>query len=234
MDNYNKAMPMRRKRGGGRKLRPNKYNSGWLKKTLSNPNTYRIAAKAYGLASWAAGFLNTEFKSYDVLQSNVSIDTNGAFYTLNNPAQGDDATERIGRQIRNKSLDMKLDYRLDQGQSNVDIVRTIIIKDTKPEVDSGAITIADVLSSSQYFAQKPFTARNRFIFLKDFNVHLSAERPTASRKIYMKLNDHSVWDGSSNFVKGKYYVFFVSWHGQERFDYATNVDMSTRWRYVDN
>lgn len=172
--------------------------------------------------------VNVEYKVADVNNSSVTVGNSGQTYNLSDIAQGTDATQRIGRQIRNKSLQYKFWFRIHPSAANTK-VRCILIKDTQPEL--GVLSLSEILSGSDIDAFKTFNSKNRIIFLRDMHINLDQEAaPLAVRRGYLRLNDHTVWDSSGNLTKGKYILFVLS-------SEATNqpiLDFHSRLRFIDN
>lgn len=188
----------------------------------------KLARGAYKLARWAASHINAEFKVYEQSQSSTSVTNTGVITTLNNMTQGTDATERIGRQIRNKSLQWRMTLKINSS-ATTSKVRLILLKDTEPAV--GTLALSDILTGGDMDAFKKFSERSRIVFLRDMTINLDQDfRPEVTLKGFLRMNDHSMWDGSSNMLKGRYMFFCVS-------DEATNtptIDSNFRLRFLDN
>jgi len=114
------------------------------------------------------GFNNNpgELKYMDLAQTSYAYDTTGSVTCLNLIAQGDDNTNRQGRQIMLKSVHVQgLIAPLD-GSTSPSICRTLLIWDAQP--NSGSLpTITDILKTSHAITSTNLDNRQRFTILRD-------------------------------------------------------------------
>lgn len=108
-----------------------------------------------------------ELKYKDVANSAAYVfDTTGSVTLLNGIATGDDNTDRDGRQVHNKSIQVVGHVRPVDGSTGAVLCRLMLVWDSQP---NGAIaTIANILTASTSCANLNLDNRERFTILKDW------------------------------------------------------------------
>lgn len=136
-----------------------------------------------------------EWKTID---KEISVDVNydggvNNLYLLNPIARGDDYTERIGRTVTLKSLQIKAQMYVTPTTGVDQVGRMLVVYDKQP--NASAVTAAQLFNASAD-STRPFQFRNlenreRFVVLADVTKTLSASAESGSKaffKIYKKLN----------------------------------------------
>ena len=129
-----------------------------------------------------------ELKSVDSTV-NISADTTGGVQLLNGIARGDEISERNGRQVTLKSIEMRLRSRTTAGTGVDQQHRVIVVYDR--QTNAAAAGFADVLSSANVLYPRNLENRRRFRILFDRIIQLNATGEPNSEKIikwYRRLN----------------------------------------------
>lgn len=196
---------VRKRRGYGQrkiKSRPSKprYNNyaGKVGTALRYGNQAAAIALTAAKVAKLTGLINTEFKYLD---RNISLQPNqatGGFVLLNGTDRGDGVSNREGRQLRVKSLQLK--YRVIMHSSALrTTTRVMVVVDKKP--DGAIFTLADLLEQGgtyPVYGMRNLNNRNRFVILKEWNIATDAVERDTSRvmKYYKNLDMKVTYDDS--------------------------------------
>lgn len=174
---------------------------------------------------------NEEFKLIETFQgAQYSYNTGlGTFILLNGVSQGDGQSSRDGRQITNRSLQLKLLARTNSATAEGSNFRFIVFIDLEPHgVAPVATDLLDTVTTSPglILAHRNLNNRSRFVILKDKTVALP-QYDNAGFKMdyhtgikYRKLKKlKTIFNASNNgnigdISKGALYVWFFSDNNQ--------------------
>jgi len=129
-----------------------------------------------------------ELKSVDSTV-NIAADSTGGVQLLNGIARGDEISERNGRQVTLKSIEMRLRCKASNGSGIDQQHRVIVVYDR--QTNAAAAGIADVLSSANVLYPRNLENRRRFRILFDRIIQLNASGEPNSEKMikwYRRLN----------------------------------------------
>lgn len=123
-----------------------------------------------------------DIKFVDTAPASYGCDSTGTVTLLNGVATGTDFTNRIGRRIRNLSLELVgFLYPESQTTTQMDLCRVLIVLDKQP---NGAIpAITDVLTSSTSLAGRNLNNAKRFTILKDDMMECGSFSTTATQAV---------------------------------------------------
>jgi hypothetical protein len=124
-----------------------------------------------------------ELKFVDVASAAYACDTTGSVTALNLVAQGDDVTNRQGRQITLKSC--RVLGKISGGITTTPVYcRVMLVWDSQP--NSGAIaTIAQIMAASTSISNPLLDNRERFTILRDWKMTLGGLSTTATQSFAM-------------------------------------------------
>lgn len=124
----------------------------------------------------------------------VEFSTTGSVLLLNGIAQGDDATNRIGRRAHFTSIQLKGYMQVGATPTN-GICRTILVYDNQS--DSAAPTIANILTAVGPNGLRNMDYRERFIILMDEQWELNlTDYPIRFIEFYRKLGLKTSYNGT--------------------------------------
>lgn len=138
-----------------------------------------------------AVYADGELKAITVHSSSVH-DGTGAVVLLNGCARGDDISERVGRQITMKSIELKGVSYVTAGTGIDQSVRAMVVYDR--QTNGSALTIAQVLdqtAGNPSYQLRNLENRRRFTVLMDRRIDLNASGESGSTKqwqFYRRLN----------------------------------------------
>lgn len=107
-----------------------------------------------------------ELKNIDVVTGETEVTTTGAFYLLNGCVQGAAATNRIGRKINMKSLQVHGQLKTDS-TTTFDRMKVAIIYDR--QANAANPTAALVFTADTPFSMQNLDNSDRFVILKRFD-----------------------------------------------------------------
>lgn len=128
------------------------------------------------------GFFNRpgELKYSDVAAAAYAVDTVGSVTLLNGVAVGDDATNRDGRQIFNRSVHVQGILNPVDANTNNHFARIMVVWDSQP--NSGTIaSITDILAAQTSISNTNLNNRERFTILRDWKTAMGAVDSTATQ-----------------------------------------------------
>ncbi len=186
--------------------------------------------------------MNPEFKFVDTL-INITLSPAGTVTLLNGLQKGTGISNRIGRSIKVKSVDLK--FRVFKDSTNTspaEIVRCMLVLDTEPKATQ--LTLAEVLhnvtSVQQALSPRNLDNRKRIVILKNWVFPLGLVGTSAPtnvfRKHYKESNYHTIYDASdvgdiTDITSGALYFISMS---NEAATGPANLVMFNRIRYLDN
>lgn len=138
-----------------------------------------------------------ELKSVDTTV-NAAADMTTAVQLLNGIPRGDEISQRNGRQVTLKSIEMRLKSRSTAGTGVDQQHRVLIVYDRQTNAAAAAVT--DVLASANVLYPRNLENRRRFRILFDRIIQLNASGEPNSEKIikwYRRLN-HPVTFNAGN------------------------------------
>lgn len=180
---------------------------------------------------------NIEFKTIDVAP-NVVADTTGSVTLLNGLIQGTDYTNRIGRKVTLRSIEIKGQNFVTPGTGVDQNQRVLIVHDNDPNGVLPAIT--DILTAVTPVALRNLNNRTRFNILLDkrFQLNATAE-PTSTRlwKYYKKMYRQEEFNGNNfgdirDITQGA--IYYVSLGNVAPGATAGGSFANVRIRYTDN
>lgn len=177
-----------------------------------------------------------EFKSVDT-HNNLAADTTSAVALLNGIARGDDITERIGREVVLKSIQIHARFNVATGTGVDQTQRLLIVYDR--QTNGSALTAAQVLTSASTDAFRNLENRRRFKILYDKRVALSASAESNSRvemDLYRRLRHPVTFNSGdagtvADIVTGSIYAVVI---GSEAAGVTSGlITIGCRIRYQD-
>lgn len=163
--------------------RLNRKKKKWSKKTSKTYKTLNtmsgiahVASTALNLAKFVATAINSEDKYVDTsmnFQPNIALP---AQLVTNLIAQGTDNTQRVGRQIRLKSLHLRLNITAQAGSAAVSYLKYFIVFDKK---HSGALVfpLAEYLTANDEISFRNINFHNRFHTIKQRHIKIIKNAP---------------------------------------------------------
>ncbi len=224
-------------RRGGKRRRGGRRRGGRRRNGGGSFTYGNVMDKVIRDVSRLKGLINVEFKKVDTFREIPITIVAPQIGLLNGMAIGDDFTNREGRSVRIKSLQIALTLFLNP-LSTQTFVRCILVLDTQP---NGIIMLIDELLNdatvnlgSTNFRNLNF--RKRFVILKDEVVTLQASgQRSVHLEWYKKLNIIETFDDSSTGGIGDITtnaLYLVLFSG-ETTDGVQN-SCRTRVRFIDN
>lgn len=191
--------------------------------SISRKNSVKAAQRQYPrslvpAASRGYKLNDVELKVFDTAFANTAVNTTGIVTPICLPQLGSDFTNRIGRKITLRSVQVKGQIALDLaiapgvGNSPAQLVRFMIINDMQP--NGTLATIADILLAANPAAPLNLNFRDRFRIITDriFNLgplllddtatqsYAAVANPSATINVYRRLNDNVVFNTSTGAI----------------------------------
>lgn len=201
-----------------------------------------MAYRAFQMAKYVKGLVNTEYKYNDWQVSNVNCDYSAwQFQCLNLIGQGDDNFQRNGRSILCKSIGLEIDLRLAGALDNA-VIRLVLIRYNSCQ---GANPTATDIYATTSGTQTVNSFRNisnapvrNYSILWDKRVAMDKDyKGQIHISKYFKLSNHIKFIGTGNTIVsvGPYSYFFgiVTDSAPSATDYVA-LDYTSRLRYIDN
>lgn len=217
------------------KRRYKRRRNGWKR-----ANRYMsTAAKALSIARSVKAIVNSEKKTFDTNLTGF-IDLSGTLSGLTNIAQGDDYTQRNGRSILVKSLQIIGNYQVnpDSSANPYALVRFILFIDNA--FTGVAARVDDVLGTGGNVnsLRNPEPAMmKRFHILWDKQFKMTKEASTRYKRLDMfkKLNHHVKYDGtdSDDYSTGALFLLRIS-DQASGITSAPQENLNIRVRFYDN
>lgn len=200
------------------------------------------AQEALVKANLALSLLNPEFKFIDTFLNATLTHATPNIVLLNGCQRGDDINQRIGRSIRNKSLELR--FRVAKNSASTassEVVVCMLVLATDPK--GVAPTISDILADTTLagmtISPRNLNNRKHIIILKRWCMPLglvgTGGQINICKEKYKELNYHTIYD-SDNLGTiadiASNALYFVSFSNTS----ANNptIVMSNRIRFLDN
>lgn len=128
-----------------------------------------------------------------------AFNNTGTITLMNGVAQGDDYTNRDGRKVIFKSIQLRIIAFGTPGTAVDQSIRYLIVYDKQP---TGALpAVTDILDTAAVVSNTNLSNRDRFIILKDkvisCQLNTTAAAPQYHNEKYMKINLETVFSGTS-------------------------------------
>ncbi len=195
------------------------------------------ATEALTKANLALSLLNPEFKFVDVDITTASVTTTYNKKLLNGLQKGTGSSDRIGRSVKMKSLDIGIICTRNVASTTNNFVRVSLVYDRAPDASTVVSLEVFQTADNKILSPRNLDFRNRFMIMKEwiFDIGNAGNRPAIHANYYKKLDMHAIFNSSdlgtiADLEKGALYLMYVS-------DASTNAPSLTfysRIRYLDN
>lgn len=223
-------MPYKNKNGYTRK---NYYNRGKPQGPPRYKMTYgNVLDKVTSDIGRLKNLINVEFKAKDTADS-FSISTTMQLTLLNGLKKGDDINTRDGRQVRFKSVWIKMCFAMSTAATDT-FVRIILFIDKQP--NSVTINPVDILQEQTVESGKQLDSRKRIVILVDRVIVLQqANRTSQFVNIYKNIDMKTVYDASDvgSIADISTNALFIALLSNELTNQPT-VGRFMRVRFIDN
>lgn len=177
-----------------------------------------------------------EWKSIDAA-GNIAVNTTGNVVLLNGTSMGTDLTNRVGRRITVRSLQLAATMSVTSSTGTDQYHRIMLVKDNDPRGSLPAIT--DIISAIGINNLRNLDNRTRFNILFDRKIQLNASAESGSskfikfyKKLYMDEEFNSTNNGTiTDITKGALYLIVLG--DQVAGAQAGNCNYQTRVRFTD-
>lgn len=206
---------------------------------ISRPKTVAVVQRTSRRRTYRKRYNKSiEFKTIDVTVGPVVADSTGSVTLLNGITQGTDYTNRIGRKITLRSIEIKGQNYVTPATGVDQNQRVLIVHDNDP---TGALpAITDILTGITPVALRNLNNRTRFNILLDkrFQLNATAE-PTSTRlwKYYKRFYKDMEFNGNNfgdirDITKGA--LYYVSLGNVAAGATAGASFSNARIRFTDN
>ena len=138
-----------------------------------------------------------EFKSVDVVNG-ADLNTTGFVTLLNGMTRGDDISQRIGREVTLRSVQLTYQIGSKNNTGTDQYVRVMLVYDR--QANGSTALISDILSGSNTYAPRNLENRHRFSILYDRMIAFNASGEPGSRRVlrfYRRLNHPVTFNGNT-------------------------------------
>ena len=138
-----------------------------------------------------------EFKSVDVVNG-ADVNTTGFVTLLNGMTRGDDISQRIGREVTLRSVQLTYQIGSKNNTGTDQYVRVMLVYDR--QANGSTALISDILSGSNTYAPRNLENRHRFKILFGRMISLNASGEAGSRRVfkfYRRLNHPVTFNGNT-------------------------------------
>lgn len=214
----------RKRKGGFRGPRPSSYMD------KAQRGLY-LAGKALAVAQGVRSIVNSEKKTYTKTVFNaVTVSSTGSMQEISSIAQGDDYTNRDGRSVLAKSLELK-GWLNAHPSASTTMLRIIVFRDNNAD-GTDPVALDLLQSNTTYSLRNPDpTDMKRFSIYVDKLYMLDTQKSALAKvDIFRNLNHHIKFDASSGSNQGSLWVYVLS-------NLASNtptVALTSRVRFYDN
>ncbi len=195
------------------------------------PPTYgQIGSKIFKDVERLKNLINVEFKSHDH-NSVVKPTTTGHISHVTSIAQGDTSATRDGNQVRIKSWQSCVNYKLHASATFTE-VRFIWFIEKRVE---GALPLTtDVLTSATITSFRDLESRRNLIILKDKVFFLTTDRPNVNYCWYKVMDMKALYSGTAGDITDadENQLFTMELSTEATNTPTTRVE--NRIRYIDN
>jgi len=224
-------MAYRKKRnnnGGFRRKRKQKryrnYNSNFTYGQVLDKVTSDVAR--------LKGLINVEFKSVDTI-NDLTVTSTNSIVLINALVVGDDFSNRDGRKVRFKSVEITLNIVQNATPINT-FMRIMVVIDKQP--NEILLVITDLLTANTMDSHRNLDHRKRFVILRDEVISLSdAERTNMTWNYYKQLDMITIYDNSNtgditDITTNAIYLIMTSSEASN----GPAVNQAVRMRFIDN
>lgn len=184
-----------------------------------------------------------EKKVNDLAIATYPFDTTGSVTALNLIATGTDFTNRVGRKILMKSVNIIGVVQPNDTSVSTTLCRALLIYDKQPNGALPAIT--DILNTSNSKDQINLNNRDRFVILRDWFQALAPQQDTATQAyagspttnnlhMFVKLNHETIYNSTAGTIaavtSGSLLLVTV---GDSTNTNTYSLSASTRIRFID-
>jgi len=244
-----KALSVKQMTFGGKARRKAASGARALVARAAHAQAYREADMLANLAVRGLQLAPGELKSVDVFLNGEDLSSTGSVILLNGIARGDDISERIGRQVTIKSIEINGFVKPKAPEAGVEpeTVRIMVVYDR--QTNGAALQVAQVLASAAPAANRVIVPKNlenrdRFLILRDMKFGLAAGESVnfmAAPKVvkfYQSLTLPMTFNGGdagvvADITTGSVYMILLS-SAAVGDAHMPTAHMATRVRYSDN
>lgn len=195
----------------------------------------KVANTALNIGKFVASVINVEHKYIDAQVSEVPSITVPRITPIMLISQGLDNTNRIGRSIRGKYVQVK--YRITKNPSSAyNIMKVCLVVDKK--TDGGLPTMTDILSPQTELGHRNIDFGARFQILHS-KVHTLSDNTVVYDEFYIDLDkypsfNHIEFDGVSGILSdvSAHPIYMIAITSDST-NLAT-IDWKSRYRFIDN
>lgn len=120
----------------------------------------------------------------------LNINTTGALTLLNGLVPGTDVSQRVGRAVLLRELELRLQFTVTAGTGVDQFVRYMIVVDRQP--NGAAPVITDIIRSASVTSMSNIDNARRFSFLQDSTFHLNATAEPDSQRAFVLTRPLSI------------------------------------------
>jgi len=189
-----------------------------------------MAGTALSIARGVKSLVNSEKHTYSKVVSAGTITSTGSMQELSNIAQGDEYTNRQGRSVLCKSLELN-GWMVQNASATTTILRIIIFRDNN--ADGSTPVSTEVLTSNNTYSLRNPEPHN----MKRFNILLdkvytfdSAKSKIAKFSFFKNMNSHIKFANGANSNQGSLWCYLLSNEPTN----APTVNLNSRVRFYDN
>lgn len=204
-------------------------------------NVARTATAAMGAAKLVLSLINPEFKYNDFISGANVSNTTAKYHLLNGISRGTDSTNRIGRSIKVKSIEINMYMYASTSATTEMFARFILILDKEP--NGLAPSFGDILQSTSsptnLISPRNLDNRKRFIILKDQlrKFSSSGNNDAQGFEFYKKMDFHTIYNAGdtgtiSDIDSNSLYLCVVG--SDPSSTHSPIYNFYSRIRYLDN
>lgn len=193
-----------------------------------------LAGSALAVARGVKSLMNIEYKVHERDVATTASTTAGSVVGLSLIAEGDDNTDRNGRSVRAKSLDIHCSFKHNvSGVAGPQWIRFVIFMDMHGDGTTPDIT--DVFTSTDLEAFRNLDNTDRYKVLMDKNYVVSSWTAGGfTMKKHFRLNNKLEFIGTGDTVAdagaGSIWAIFLG----DQAAYGPYYTFASRLRYIDN
>lgn len=193
----------------------------------------RGANKAFRLAKFVASRLNTELKVLDQAATHTPT-TTGTFHLMNGMAKGTSDGQRVGQQVRFKSLQVRPRITINASATQT-FIRLIVFIDRQPNAATPALD--DILENTTASLNSPLEVDyfRRFSVIWDKLFTVYTDKPIIIRKFFKRRDFRTRYDASdagtiADIATNSLYALWISSEDTN----TPSISVYYRLRYIDN
>lgn len=189
-----------------------------------------LAGTALNVARGVKALVNSEKHTYSRTVSASTINSTGSMVELSNISQGDEYTNRQGRSILAKSLELN-GWMVQNPSASTTVLRIIIFRDNN--ADGSTPVSTEVLTSNNTFSLRnpePHNMKRYQILLDKVYTFDDAKSKIAKFSFYKQMNKHIKFANGANSNQGSLWCYLLSNEPTN----APTVNLNSRIRFYDN